>query len=84
MTTEKKRGAGVAVPGTSGDTYVDTNRKSASLEHEPGVRQAERKGTAGYIVHGRYLIAKADLIEYTIEHGDEDRPGRFWTGSLER
>ena len=36
------------------------------------------------IVHGRYLIAKADLIEYVIEHGDDERPGRFRTGSDER
>ena len=37
-----------------------------------------------YIVRGRYLIAKADLIEYIIEHGDEARPVRFRTGSHER
>ena len=36
------------------------------------------------IVHGRYLIAKADLIEYVIEHGEDERPGRFRTGSDER
>ena len=39
----------------------------------------KEKELPGYIVHGRYLIAKADLIEYIIEHGDETRPGRFRT-----
>ena len=38
----------------------------------------------GYVVHGRYLIAKADLIEYIIEHGDESRPGRFRTAGREQ
>lgn len=38
----------------------------------------------GYVVHGRYLIAKADLIEYIIEHGDESRPGRFRTAGHEQ
>ena len=27
-------------------------------------------------------MAKADLIEYIIEHGDEERPGRFRTATL--
>ena len=44
----------------------------------------KEKELTGYIVGGRYLIAKADLIEYIIEHGDESRPGRFRTGSHER
>ncbi len=44
----------------------------------------KEKELPGYIVRGRYLIAKADLIEYIIEHGDESRPGRFRTGSHER
>ena len=44
----------------------------------------KEKELPGYIVHGRYLIAKADLIEYIIEHGDEARPGRFRTDSHER
>ena len=38
----------------------------------------------GYVVHGRYLIAKADLIEYIIEHADESRPGRFRTAGHEQ
>ena len=38
----------------------------------------------GYVVHGRHLIAKADLIEYIIEHGDESRPGRFRTAGHEQ
>ena len=44
----------------------------------------KEKELPGYIVRGRYLIAKADLIKYIIEHGDESRPGRFRTGSHER
>ena len=44
----------------------------------------KEKDLPGYIVRGRYLIAKADLIKYIIEHGDESRPGRFRTGSHER
>ncbi len=44
----------------------------------------KEKELPGCIVHGRYLIAKADLIEYVIEHGDDERPGRFRTGSDER
>ena len=44
----------------------------------------KEKKLPGYIVHGRYLIAKADLIEYIIEHGDEERPGRFRTASHEQ
>ena len=44
----------------------------------------KEKELPGYIVHGRYLIAKADLIEYIIEHGDEERPGRFRTASHEQ
>ena len=44
----------------------------------------KEKDLPGYIVRGRYLIAKADLIEYIIEHGDEERPGRFRTGGHER
>ena len=44
----------------------------------------KEKELPGYIVHGRYLIAKADLIEYIIEHGDEKRPGRFGTASHEQ
>ena len=44
----------------------------------------KEKKLPGYIVHGRYLIAKADLIEYIIEHGDEERPGRFRTCSNEQ
>ena len=44
----------------------------------------KEKKLPGYIVHGRYLIAKADLIEYIIEHGDEERPGRFRTESHEK
>ncbi len=44
----------------------------------------KEKELPGYVVHGRYLIAKADLIEYIIEHGDEERPGRFRTGSNEQ
>ena len=43
----------------------------------------KEKELPGCIVHGRYLIAKADLIEYVIEHGDDERPGRFRTGSDE-
>ena len=44
----------------------------------------KEKELPGCIVHGRYLIAKADLIEYVIEHGDDKRPGRFRTSSDER
>ena len=44
----------------------------------------KEKKLPGCIVHGRYLIAKADLIEYVIEHSDEERPGRFRTGSDEQ
>ncbi len=44
----------------------------------------KEKELTGYIFHGRYLIAKTDLIEYVIEHGDEKRPGRFRTGSDEQ
>lgn len=44
----------------------------------------KEKELPGHIVHGRYLIAKADLIEYIIEHGDEARPDRFRTDSHER
>ena len=44
----------------------------------------KEKELPGCIVHGRYLIAKADLIEYVIEHGDDERPGRFRTGSDEQ
>ena len=44
----------------------------------------KEKKLPGYIVHGRYLIAKADLIEYVIEHGDDERPGRFRTSSNEQ
>ena len=44
----------------------------------------KEKELPGYIVHGRYLIAKADLIEYIIEHGDEERPGRFRTATHEQ
>ena len=44
----------------------------------------KEKKLPGYIVHGRYLIAKADLIEYIIEHGDEERPGRFRTAGHEQ
>ena len=44
----------------------------------------KEKELPGYIVHGRYLIAKADLIEYIIQHGDEERPGRFRTASHEQ
>ncbi len=44
----------------------------------------KEKELAGYLVHGRYLIAKADLIEYIIEHGDEERLGRFGTASHEQ
>ena len=44
----------------------------------------KEKELPGCIVHGRYLIAKADLIEYVIEHGDDERPGRFRTGNDEQ
>ena len=44
----------------------------------------KEKELPGYIVRGRYLIAKADLIECITEHGDETRPDRFRTGSHER
>ena len=33
-----------------------------------------------YPVNGRYLIAKADLIEYIIEHDDDNSTGRFKIG----
>ena len=33
-----------------------------------------------YPVNGKYLVAKADLIEYIIEHGDEGGNGRFKIG----
>ncbi len=46
--------------------------------------QLKEKELPGYIVHGRYLIAKAAMIESIIERGDEERPGRFGTGSNEQ
>ena len=47
-------------------------------------KKLKEKELPGYTVHGRYLIAKADLIEYVIEYGDDERPGIFRTGSDEQ
>ncbi len=44
----------------------------------------KEKELSGCIVHGRYLIATADLIEYVTGRGDDERPGRFRTGSDEQ
>ena len=45
----------------------------ARLELHVRVGYEKEKELPGCIVHGRHLIAKADLIEYIIEHDDEER-----------
>ena len=78
MTTEEKRKALESLFRTLPEILCPKQIAGALHQSKNLIYELlKNKELPGYIVHGKYLVAKEDLIEYIIRHGDENSDGRF-------
>ena len=81
MTNEEKRKALTSLLRQLPDVLVPMQIARALHQSKNLIYKKLKCGELPYYpVNGKYLVAKADLIEYIIEHGDEGGNGRFKIG----
>ena len=81
MTNEEKRKASTSLLRELPDVLVPMQIARTLHQSKNLIYEKLKIGDLTYYpVNGKYLIAKADLIDYIIEHGDECGNGRFRIG----